>query len=73
MVFEILFKIYIIQHLQKESEDVPKMPRALIETRSGLRESPVMKDGDRKEGGSASKEAYLTDDRDLARYERTEL
>ena len=108
----------------KESEDVPKIPRALIEmltkfilvysvrrfvrrglylaalrslltlildskptvsssrytvvllstkTRSGLRESPVIKDGDGKEGRSAYNEAYLTDDRDLARYKRTEL
>ena len=42
-------------------------------TRSGLRESPVIKDGDGKEGRSAYNEAYLTDDRDLAGYERTKL
>ena len=42
-------------------------------TRSGLRESPVIRDGDGKEGRSAYNEAFLIDDIDLARYERTEL
>ena len=41
--------------------------------RSGLRESPVIKDGDGKEGKSAYNEAFLIDDIDLARYERTDL
>ena len=42
-------------------------------TRSGLRESPVIKDGDGKEGRSTYNEAFLIDDIDLARYERIEL
>ena len=41
-------------------------------TRSDLRESPVIKDGDGKKGRSAYNEALLIDDIDLARYERTE-
>ena len=42
------------------------------ETRSGLKESPVIRDGDRKEGRSANNEVFLIDDRDLVRYKRTE-
>ena len=42
-------------------------------TKSGLRESPVIKDRDGKEGRSAHIEEYLNDDRDIARYKRTEL
>ena len=41
-------------------------------TRSGLRGSPVIKYRDGKEGRSAYNEAFLIDDIDLARYERTE-
>ena len=41
--------------------------------RSGQRESPVIKDGDGKEGRSAYHEAFLIDDIDLARYKRTVL
>ena len=44
-----------------------------ISTRSGLRESPVTKDGDGKEGGSASNEVFLNGDRELARCKRIEL
>ena len=44
-----------------------------IRTRSGLRESPVTKDGDGKEGRSANNEVFLNDDRELARCRRTEL
>ena len=42
-------------------------------TRSSLRDSSVIKDGDGKEGRSAYNEAFLIDDIDLARYKRTEL
>ena len=41
-------------------------------TRSDLRESPVIKDGDGKKGRSAYNEALLINDIDLARYKRTE-
>ena len=40
-------------------------------TRSVLIESPVMKDGDGKEGRSAYNEAFIIDDKDSARYEGT--
>ena len=39
--------------------------------RSGLKESPVIRDGDRKEERSAYSEVFLIDDRNLVRYERT--
>ena len=42
-------------------------------TRSGLTESPVIRDGDGKEGRSAYNEVFLIDDRELVRYKRTEL
>ena len=45
----------------------------ITKTRSGLRESPVIKDGDGKEGRSAYNEAFLIDDIDLARYDKIEL
>ena len=47
---------------------------ALLNTkmRAGLRDSPEIKEGDGKEGRSAYNEAFLIDDIDLARYERTE-
>ena len=41
-------------------------------TRSDLRESPVIKDGDGKKGRSAYNEALSIDEIDLARYKRTE-
>jgi len=44
-----------------------------IRTRSGLRESPVTKGGDEKEGRSANNEAFLSEDRELARCKSTEL
>ena len=42
-------------------------------TISGQRESPIIKEGDGKEGRSVYNEAFVIDGRDLARYERIEL
>ena len=41
--------------------------------RSGLRESPVIKDEDGKKGKLAYNEVFLINNRDLVRYERTGL
>ena len=74
--------LFFIYKLDTHTEDsgshrhnsVLKIYQLLLstKTRSGLRGSPVIKDRDGKEGRSAYNEAFLIDDIDLARYERTE-
>ena len=74
-----LFFIYKLDTHTEDSDShthngVLKIYQLLLstKTRSGLKGSPVIKDRDGKEGRSAYNEAFLIDDIDLARYERTE-
>ena len=44
-----------------------------IKARSGLRESPVIKEGDEKNGRSAYNEQFCKEENNLARMRSTEL
>ena len=44
-----------------------------IKARSGLRESPVIKEGDEKNGRSAYNEQFCKEEKNLARKRSTEL